>query len=280
MDALIRYPPHERAQDAVAARHRPRGHRDPDGGGAPAQRGRTDPPGSRPQRLRGAHLEVEGAVGQHHHQPDEADGGLRRLGPRALHHGRGAVRGGAGELRPPLRRRPDLPRQAPRQLGPGPADRGVGPGSRLRRRGRRAVAHPLSARGRRRPPGSGDHAAGDDARRHRGRGPSRRRALPRSRGLDGRAAAHRAAHPPSSPTRWSIPSSGPGASRSPPPTTSTTTRSANATGWNGSTSSRRTRGSATTRRRGIAGWTASRRGRRSSRISRRAASSRAPSRTG
>ena len=56
-------------------------------------------------------------------------------------HGRGAVGGGAGDLRPPLRGGPDLPRQAPRQLGPGPADRGLRPGGGLRGRGRIPLAH-------------------------------------------------------------------------------------------------------------------------------------------
>ena len=188
-------PPHERPQDAVATGFRSRGHRDPDGGRTSDQRGRTDPPGSGPERLRGAHLAMEGAFGQHHHQPDETNGGVRRLGTRTLHHGRGALGSGAGDIRPPLRGRPDLPRQAPRQLGPGPADRGVGSRSGLRGGKWVAVAHPLSAGRRQRSSGGSDHAAGDHARRYCGRGPSRRRPLPRSRRVDGRASAHRAPHP-------------------------------------------------------------------------------------
>ena len=196
--------PNERTKDALATGDRSRGNRDPDGGRASDQRRRTDPPESRPERLRRAHLALEGALGQHHHPSDETDGGVRRLGSRTVHHGRGALGGGAGDLRPALRRGPDLPRQAPRQLGPRPADRGVRSGGRLRGGGRGAVAHPLSADRRQhsasreaqaRLPGGGDDTAGDDARRHRGRGPSRRPPLPRSRRLDGRASAHRASHP-------------------------------------------------------------------------------------
>ena len=45
---------------------------------------------------------VEGAIGQHDHRPDAAHGGVRGLGARTLHHGRGALGGGAGDLRPRL----------------------------------------------------------------------------------------------------------------------------------------------------------------------------------
>ena len=110
-------PPHERTHDAVAARHRSRGDRDPDGGRAPDQRGGADPAGSGPERVRGSHLALEGALGEHHHQPDAADGGVGRLGPRTFHDGRRALGRGAGNLRPALRGRPHLPRQAPGQTG-------------------------------------------------------------------------------------------------------------------------------------------------------------------
>ena len=187
-------PPHERTRHALAARHRSRGDRDSDGGRAADQRGRADPSGSGPERVRGSNLALEGAVGQHDHQPDAADGGVGRLGSRTLHHGRGALGRGAGNLRSALRGRSHLPRQASGQLGPRAADRGVRPGGRLRGGGRVAVAHPVSADRRPQPPGGGDHTTRDDARRHRGRGPSRRRPLPRSRRLDGRASTHRAPH--------------------------------------------------------------------------------------
>ncbi len=57
----------------------------------------------------------------------------------------------------------------------------------------------------------GDDAAGDDARRHRGRGESRRRALPPPRRQDDPAAAGRTATSRSSPTPTSIASSAPAA---------------------------------------------------------------------
>ncbi len=81
---------------------------------------------------------------------------MRRLGDscdwsaRVLHHGRQALARGDRDIRAPVRAGPDLPRQAPGQLGPGAAHRGVRPRGRKRGRGRASVAHPLSRRGLRR----------------------------------------------------------------------------------------------------------------------------------
>ncbi len=102
-------------------------------------------------------------------------GASARLASRALHDGRGAVGGSAPGVRDAVPRGADLSRQAPRELGPGDAHGHLGPGSRQPRDARLAVAYPLSGRGRLRPLyRCCDDPAGDDARRHRRRGASRR----------------------------------------------------------------------------------------------------------
>ena len=50
-------------------------------------------------------LEVEGGVWQPHHQPAAQAGLLRRLGPGAVHHGRGLLRRGVRGVRQALRKR-------------------------------------------------------------------------------------------------------------------------------------------------------------------------------
>ena len=74
-----------------------------------------------------------------------------------------------------------------------------------------------------------DHAAGDHARRHRGRGASRRRALPASRRQARDPAAGRPAHSRSSPMNIPIRRKAPARSRSRRRTTSTISRSAGGT---------------------------------------------------
>ena len=138
-----------------------------------------------------------------------------------------------------LRGGPDLPRQAPGQLGPGARHRGVRPRGRQRGRRRHDLAHRLSVR--RRP-------AGLD---RQGRQPVKLRGMtiattrpetmlgdgavavhpddPRYRHLVGKQrhpAAVRPHHPGRRRRRWSTASSAPAASRSPARTTSTTTTSA------------------------------------------------------
>ncbi|MBE7448341.1 MAG: class I tRNA ligase family protein [Kofleriaceae bacterium] len=82
------------------------------------------------------------------------------------------------------------------QLGPGERDRGERSRGRPPSRERPPVGAALPAGRRRRPPRRGrHHPPGDHARRHRGRGPPRRRPLPRPGRPGGRAAAHRPAHP-------------------------------------------------------------------------------------
>ena len=101
----------------------------------------------------------------------------------------------AGGLRPPVRGRAHLPRQAARQLGPGAEDRGLRPRGPVRGGERLALAHPLSVRERQGPRHGRDDAPRDDARRRRRRLSPGRRALPRPR----RDVAHAAAHRPRDP---------------------------------------------------------------------------------
>ena len=75
-------------------------------------------------------------------------GDFARLEPRALHHGRRALKVVTETFVRLYQRRPDLPRQAPGELGPEAAHRSVRPGSGAGRRRRLPVAHPLPAGGR------------------------------------------------------------------------------------------------------------------------------------
>ncbi len=168
---------HERLQRPVAAGHRPRGHRHPDGGRARAGPHREEvAPRPRPRGVRAPRLAVEGSV----RQPDRAAasraGRLAGLGARALHHGRALLARGPRGLRAPVRRRAALPVGTAHPLvreGPDGFER-----SRGRARGARAgraVQVRLSARRRVRGDRRRHHAPGDDAGRHRrGRAPGRR----------------------------------------------------------------------------------------------------------
>ena len=80
-------------------------------------------PGPRPRELRRTRVGVEAGVRLHHHAPDAPPGRLGRLEARVLHDGRRAVEDGHRDLRAPVRRGPDLSRQAPRELGSGAASR-------------------------------------------------------------------------------------------------------------------------------------------------------------
>ena len=127
----------------------------------------------RPRGLPRACLGVEGAVGRRDHPPAPPPRRLLRLGARALHHGRGLPARGHPRLRRAAQARPDLPRQAPGQLGPQVPDRDQRPRGRDPRRPGQVLDAELSARRRQRRDPGRDDAARDDARRHGGRGPSR-----------------------------------------------------------------------------------------------------------
>jgi valyl-tRNA synthetase len=123
-DVLIRF---ERMRGKAALwlpGHRPRGHRHPDGGGAPARRSRQpEPPRHGPRGLRRQGLGVEGQVGRRDRQPAAPPGRLLRLEPRALHPGRGPVGAVRKVFVDPLQGEADLPRQAAGELGPALPDR-------------------------------------------------------------------------------------------------------------------------------------------------------------
>ena len=186
-------PPHAGLRGAVAARHGPRRHRHPERGRARARRRGQVPPRPGPRGVRRAGLGVEGRVRRQDPRPDAAPRRRRRLDPRAVHHGRGPVQGRPDDLQAAVRGRPDLPRRADHQLVPALPHRAVGHrGRALRRRGR-ARLDPLR---RRRPlDRRGHHPRRDDARRHRGRRPPGRRAVPAPGRHRGRAAADRPADP-------------------------------------------------------------------------------------
>ena len=167
-----------RLQHTLAVRHRPRGDRDPVRGGAAARRGGQEQGRPRARGLPGPRVEVEGGVGRHHRQAAQAPRRLLRLGARALHHGRGALRGGARGVRPPLGRRAHLPRRLHRQLVPALPDRAVRPRGGARGARRRVRLHQVRAAHAR------HRAARDQARRHRGGRPPQGPALPEVRGQD------------------------------------------------------------------------------------------------
>ncbi len=120
--------------------------------------------------VRAPRLGMEGAVGLHHHAPDAPPRRLVRLVARVLHDGRRALARRHRSVRAPVRRGAHLPRQAPRELGPGAAHRGIGSRGRVARR-RRAVSGTCATRWR--------TAAGTSWSRRRG--PRRCWATPRSR---------------------------------------------------------------------------------------------------
>ncbi len=176
-DCLVRYNRMLGQAHALDARHRPRGDRHADAGReAPAPRGQLAR-GDRPRGVHRARLALARGVRRDHLQAVPAPRGLVRLRRGALHARRELRARGAQGLRRPLRQGPDLPRQPDRQLGSRLALGDLRP----RGRGARGHRHALL---RRLPDGLGRRlghrrhgAAGDDARRHRDRGASRRPAL-------------------------------------------------------------------------------------------------------
>ena len=168
-------PPDARLQHALAAGHRPCGHRHPDRGRAPARGEGPVAPCPGPRGVHRPGVGLEALLRRHHHQPDEAARRLGGLRTRVLHDGRVAVDGGGRHVRAPLRAGPDLPRQAAGELGPEARHGGLRPGGRERRGRRPPVGDPLSDRRQcRRRPGGGHHPPRDDARRRgRRRAPGR-----------------------------------------------------------------------------------------------------------
>ena len=147
--------------------------------------------------------ELEGRVRAGHHRSARRDGRLVRLRSHPLHDGRDVRHGGATRVLHALRRRPDLPRQAARQLGSGD------PHGALRRRGRERrgrrphVVPRVPARRRLRPRHRRHDATRDDARRHRGRRQSERPARRGTRRHERSSCRSSAARSRSSPTTTS-----------------------------------------------------------------------------
>ncbi len=168
----------ERLQHPVAAGHRPRRHRHADGGGAQPQEERgEEPPRPRTRGVPQASVGVEGAVRRAHRRAAQGAGRVLRLGAAALHHGRGALPGGARGLRAAARGGAHLSGPAAHQLVPPLPHRAQRPRGGARGQERQSLAHRLPSEGLRREAGGRDHPPGDDARRHRGGGAPRGPAL-------------------------------------------------------------------------------------------------------
>ena len=82
---------HARQGCAVAAGHRPCRHRHPADRRAPAGRTADEPHRPGPREIPGRSVEVEGRIRRRHCRAAAPAGRQRRLEPRTLHHGRGAV---------------------------------------------------------------------------------------------------------------------------------------------------------------------------------------------
>ncbi|OIQ70763.1 hypothetical protein GALL_476220 [mine drainage metagenome] len=137
-------PPHARIQYPMGAGHRPCWHRHADRGGTAVADAGSEPPRLGARGLRAKGVGVEAAVWRHHHRPDAPHGRLGELGARILHHGRQALQGGGRDLRAAIRTGPDLPRQAPGELGPGAQERGERSGGGEPGTRRLHVAHLVS----------------------------------------------------------------------------------------------------------------------------------------
>ena len=236
---------HARPRRAVAARHRPCRHRDPDGGRAAVDGAAgAGPARHRPRQIPRTRLAMEGRERRHHRQPVEAARRLLRLVARALHDGRRPVARGREGVRRAAPRRPDLQGQAAGQLGPEAADRDLRSRGAADRGQGQPLVSALSDRGQDFQPRRsldvcrrGDDAAGDDARRHRRRGASGQRADRASDRPARRSCRWSAAASRSSATTTPIPRRDRARSRSRRRTTSTTSRSASGTACRRSTCS-------------------------------------------
>ena len=144
-------------------------------------RRKGQPPRTRTRGVREARLEVEVSIGRHDQEADDPSRHKLRLVPRTLHARRGSVARSAGDLRPPVRKRPDLSRRVHGELVPADARR-PSPISKQSTKKRRATCGTLPTRslGRDRKLGRRHNASRDDARRYRGCDQSGGRALFRS----------------------------------------------------------------------------------------------------
>ena len=117
-DVIARWQRMQGLPRPLAAGHRPRGHRHPDDGRAPARSRRQDRR-PRAREVRRARVGMETHYEGHHPRPDEAPRCSRRLDARALHARPGSLpRGAAKPSSSSDERGPDLPRPVHRQLVP------------------------------------------------------------------------------------------------------------------------------------------------------------------
>ena len=93
---------HARPPRALGARHRPRGHRDPDGRRAPAREGRDGPALARTREVHRARLGLAPRVRRRDPRAAAPARVLARLEPAPLHDGRGSLARGAARLRAAL----------------------------------------------------------------------------------------------------------------------------------------------------------------------------------
>ena len=271
--------PDARPSDAVPARPRPRLDRRPVRARRDPREGGGEPRVARARALPRADAGVRRDDARGDARPAAAGRCVGRLGPPALHDGRGLGQGRPRRLRAALRGGPRVPHRGARQLVPGLPDERQRPRGRRHAGDRHAVDRSLPPHRRgHRParPGRHDHGrddpARDDPRRHRGRGPSGRRALRRPRRAP-RAHPVRRAGRADHRRRRGRPRVRDGRRQDHAgPRCTTTGRPGSAT------TCRRSRSWPTTRRsrppaRATTAWTATWRARRSSPISRRAATS-------
>ncbi len=192
---------HERRSNAVADGYRPCRYLDADAGRATTQRARSQQSGDRPRSVRRESLGMESRLWRTHLGADAPYGVVARLGSRALYDGRRIRPRRSRSVRTAVRRRSDLSRAAPGQLGPGTEDGYFGP--RGRKHGGTGQPLALQISVVRRRPNVGrprlrsrrNDAAGNDARRH-GRGSApRRRTLQSTRRQTRASAADRSRNP-------------------------------------------------------------------------------------
>ena len=207
---------HARPSDAVPARARPCQHRRPVRARRDHREGGRDPPVARPRALSRADARVLRDDPAGDARPATARRGVGRLGPAAVHDGRGLGHGRPRRVRAAVPRRAGIPDRGARQLVPGLPDQRQRPGGRADARDRDAVVRPLS------PHRRGDRPARPRRRRsrwpRRGRRRSsatwRWRSIPRTRATRPSSGGWRASRSSSgtcrsSRTRWSIGRSAP-----------------------------------------------------------------------
>ena len=110
--------PDARPRDALPARARPRQHRRPVRARRDPRQGRGEPPVARPRALPRADARVLRLDEAGDARPAAPGRRLVRLGPAALHDGRGLGEGRPRRVRAAVPRRPRLPDRGPRQLVP------------------------------------------------------------------------------------------------------------------------------------------------------------------